>query len=151
MSDETTEGTAARPVLRTLADKVNWLIDQTHPAGRGPCTNAEVAACEHDHGGAVPPRPDRKILSADSHVASLDIDVAYALSKLSTTEYRVDLDGAITILTVYEYNSGFKFGYPGIIRDKRGIPVPKEARQAIRSNDGSPHGPRVCQSRCDGE
>ncbi len=27
MPDETTEGTAARPVLRTLADKVNWLID----------------------------------------------------------------------------------------------------------------------------
>ncbi len=36
--------TAARPVLRTLADKVNWLIGQTRPAGRGPCTNAEVAA-----------------------------------------------------------------------------------------------------------
>ena len=34
------EGT---PVLRTLADKVNWLIDQAHPAGRGPYTNTEVA------------------------------------------------------------------------------------------------------------
>jgi hypothetical protein len=44
MSDETTEGTAASAVLRTLADQVNWLIDQTRPAGREPCTNAEVAA-----------------------------------------------------------------------------------------------------------
>jgi transcriptional regulator with XRE-family HTH domain len=30
--------------LRTLADKVNWLIDRAHPAGRGPYTNAEIAA-----------------------------------------------------------------------------------------------------------
>jgi transcriptional regulator with XRE-family HTH domain len=30
--------------LRTLADKVNWLIDQAHPAGRGPYSNAEIAA-----------------------------------------------------------------------------------------------------------
>lgn len=44
MSDGTTEGTAARPALRTLADKVNWLIDQARPAGRGPSTNAELAA-----------------------------------------------------------------------------------------------------------
>ncbi len=44
MSDETTESTAARPVLRALADKVNWLIDQTRPAGRGPYTKADVAA-----------------------------------------------------------------------------------------------------------
>ena len=34
------EGT---PVLRTLADKVNWLIDRAHPAGRGAYTNNEVA------------------------------------------------------------------------------------------------------------
>ena len=44
MSDETTEGTDAEPTLRTLADKVNWLIDRARPAGRGPCSNAEVAA-----------------------------------------------------------------------------------------------------------
>jgi ESX-1-secreted protein regulator len=44
MSDGTIEGTAAEPTLRTLADKVNWLIDQARPAGRGPLTNAEVAA-----------------------------------------------------------------------------------------------------------
>ena len=31
MTDETTEGTAAKSALRTLADKVNWLIDQTRP------------------------------------------------------------------------------------------------------------------------
>jgi transcriptional regulator with XRE-family HTH domain len=30
--------------LRTLADKVNWLIDRAHPAGRGPYSNAEIAA-----------------------------------------------------------------------------------------------------------
>ncbi len=29
--------------LRTLADKLNWLIDRAHPADRGPYTNAEVA------------------------------------------------------------------------------------------------------------
>ena len=33
----------ARPLRRTLADKVNWLIDRAHPAGRGPYTNNEVA------------------------------------------------------------------------------------------------------------
>jgi transcriptional regulator with XRE-family HTH domain len=30
--------------LHTLADKVNWLIDRAHPAGRGPYSNAEIAA-----------------------------------------------------------------------------------------------------------
>jgi transcriptional regulator with XRE-family HTH domain len=30
--------------LRTLADKVNWLIDRAHPAGRGPYSNMEVCA-----------------------------------------------------------------------------------------------------------
>jgi hypothetical protein len=39
------EGT---PVLRTLADKVNWLIDRAHPAGRGPFSNNEVAALIKD-------------------------------------------------------------------------------------------------------
>jgi ESX-1-secreted protein regulator len=29
---------------RTLADKVNWLIERAHPAGRGPYSNAEVIA-----------------------------------------------------------------------------------------------------------
>ena len=40
---EAAEGAESMPVLRTLADKVNWLIDQAHPAGRGPYTNNEVA------------------------------------------------------------------------------------------------------------
>src|SRR5260370_26967308 len=30
------------PSRRTLADKVNWLIDRAHPAGRGPYSNTEV-------------------------------------------------------------------------------------------------------------
>ena len=44
MSKQTTEDTATEPALRTLADKVNWLIDRARPAGRGPYTNAELAA-----------------------------------------------------------------------------------------------------------
>ena len=34
---------AGEPPLRTLKDKVNWLIDSAHPVGRGPYTNQEVA------------------------------------------------------------------------------------------------------------
>ena len=34
---------SGKPVLRTLADKMNWLIDHAHPAGRGPFSNVEVA------------------------------------------------------------------------------------------------------------
>ncbi len=29
---------------QTLADKINWLIDKAHPAGRGPYSNAEVSS-----------------------------------------------------------------------------------------------------------
>lgn len=43
MPHEATAGEESSPVLRTLADKVNWLIDRAHPAGRGPYTNNEVA------------------------------------------------------------------------------------------------------------
>ena len=43
MPEETTWGTDAEPTLRSLADKVNWLIDTARPAGRGSCSNAEVA------------------------------------------------------------------------------------------------------------
>ena len=39
------------PVLRTLADKVNWLIDRAHPAGRGPFSNNEIAALIRDATG----------------------------------------------------------------------------------------------------
>ena len=43
MSAEAAGSTESTPVLRTLADKVNWLIDRAHPASRGPYTNNEVA------------------------------------------------------------------------------------------------------------
>jgi ESX-1-secreted protein regulator len=42
--DEAAAGEKSGPVLRTLADKVNWLIDRAHPAGRGPYSNNEIAA-----------------------------------------------------------------------------------------------------------
>jgi len=43
MSKETTRRADAEPALRSLADKVNWLIDRARPGGRGSCSNAEVA------------------------------------------------------------------------------------------------------------
>ncbi|MGO9077607.1 MAG: hypothetical protein ACLQDY_00975 [Streptosporangiaceae bacterium] len=42
MTEPARTGDQARPPLRTLADKVNWLISRAHPAGRGPYSNAEV-------------------------------------------------------------------------------------------------------------
>jgi transcriptional regulator with XRE-family HTH domain len=43
-----TEDTATRELadssLETLAMKLDWLIEQAHPAGRGPYSNAEVAS-----------------------------------------------------------------------------------------------------------
>jgi transcriptional regulator with XRE-family HTH domain len=42
--DEVAAGEKSAPALRTLADKVNWLIDRAHPAGRGPFSNNEIAA-----------------------------------------------------------------------------------------------------------
>jgi ESX-1-secreted protein regulator len=44
MADAAAARDPACPPLRTLADKVNWLIDRAHPAGRGPYSNAEVIA-----------------------------------------------------------------------------------------------------------
>ena len=44
MPDEAAAGEKSAPVLRTLADKVNSLIDRAHPAGRGPYSNSETAA-----------------------------------------------------------------------------------------------------------
>jgi hypothetical protein len=44
MPGEAAHGAKSTPPLRTLADKVNWLISTAHPAGRGPNSNAEVAA-----------------------------------------------------------------------------------------------------------
>ena len=43
MPEETPGGAEAEPTLRSLADKVNWLIDAARPADRGPYGNAEVA------------------------------------------------------------------------------------------------------------
>jgi len=43
MPEQTTGSTDAEPALRSLADKVNWLIDRARPAGRGSWSNAEVA------------------------------------------------------------------------------------------------------------
>src|SRR5579864_7319984 len=48
MPDEAMAGGESAPALRTLADKVNWLIDRAHPAGRGPFSNNEVAALIKD-------------------------------------------------------------------------------------------------------
>jgi transcriptional regulator with XRE-family HTH domain len=47
MPGEATSGDARRPALRTLADKVNWLIEHAHPAGRGPYSNNEVCFLIH--------------------------------------------------------------------------------------------------------
>lgn len=44
MPGEAEAGEKSAPALRTLADKVNWLIDGARPPGRGPCTNSEIAA-----------------------------------------------------------------------------------------------------------
>jgi transcriptional regulator with XRE-family HTH domain len=43
MPDEAADSAESTLVPRTLADKLNWLIDRAHPADRGPYTNAEVA------------------------------------------------------------------------------------------------------------
>ena len=43
MPSEAEASAERRPALRTLADKVNWLIERAHPAGRGPYSNNEVA------------------------------------------------------------------------------------------------------------
>jgi transcriptional regulator with XRE-family HTH domain len=43
MSEETTGDADAEPALRSLAGKVNWLIDKARPGGRGSYSNAEVA------------------------------------------------------------------------------------------------------------
>jgi transcriptional regulator with XRE-family HTH domain len=46
MPDEV-QGGAGRTTLKTLADKVNWLIEQAHPADRGPLSNADVCFLIH--------------------------------------------------------------------------------------------------------
>jgi len=44
LSHPATAGEQGEPPPRTLADKVSWLIERAHPAGRGPYSNAEVIA-----------------------------------------------------------------------------------------------------------
>ena len=48
MPDDAAAGENRSPAFRTLADKVNWLIDRAHPAGRGPFSNNEIAALIKD-------------------------------------------------------------------------------------------------------
>jgi hypothetical protein len=43
MPGEAVHGAKRTPPLRTLADRVNWLISTAHPAGRSAYSNAEVA------------------------------------------------------------------------------------------------------------
>ncbi|HEV2377457.1 MAG TPA: hypothetical protein VGS19_35490 [Streptosporangiaceae bacterium] len=43
MAQAATAGDANDQPLRTLAEKVEWLIDRAHPAGRGPYSNVEIA------------------------------------------------------------------------------------------------------------
>jgi ESX-1-secreted protein regulator len=44
MAEAAAAGAAGEPRPRTLAGKVNWLIERAHPAGRGPYSNMEVSA-----------------------------------------------------------------------------------------------------------
>jgi transcriptional regulator with XRE-family HTH domain len=44
MANTAAAGDSGDPAPQTLADKVNWLIDNAHPVGRGPYSNAEVTA-----------------------------------------------------------------------------------------------------------
>ena len=42
MADEAMPAGTGKVPLKTLADKVNWVLDQAHPAGRGRFSDAEV-------------------------------------------------------------------------------------------------------------
>lgn len=42
MTEEAGPADAAREPLKTLADKVNWILDKAHPVGRGRFSDAEV-------------------------------------------------------------------------------------------------------------
>jgi hypothetical protein len=89
-------------------------------------------------------------LSADSHIAALDLEIKYALSKSSTTEYRVDLDGAITVLTIDDRPTRTtRFGRPGSIT--KGVNFPAELSRFIISHRGSPNGPIVNVSPADNQ
>jgi ESX-1-secreted protein regulator len=47
MADEAAPGDEGNPELRTLADKLNWLIEHAHPAGRRPYSIGEVCFLIH--------------------------------------------------------------------------------------------------------
>jgi transcriptional regulator with XRE-family HTH domain len=47
MAGEATSGAPGQPVLRTLADKVNWLIEHAHPAERRSLSNNDVSFLIH--------------------------------------------------------------------------------------------------------
>jgi ESX-1-secreted protein regulator len=47
VSDGTADKPPERAHPRSLAEKVNWLIEHAHPAGRGPYSNAEIVALIH--------------------------------------------------------------------------------------------------------
>ena len=40
MTDEAAPADAGKEPLETLADKVNWVLDKAHPAGRGRFSDA---------------------------------------------------------------------------------------------------------------
>jgi transcriptional regulator with XRE-family HTH domain len=42
MTDEARPGGADKEPLKTLADKVNWVLDKAHPPGRGRFSDAQV-------------------------------------------------------------------------------------------------------------
>lgn len=42
MADEAAPAEAGKVSLKTLANKVNWVLDKAHPAGRGRFSDAEV-------------------------------------------------------------------------------------------------------------
>jgi ESX-1-secreted protein regulator len=42
MADEAAPADPGKVPLKTLADKVNWVLDKAHPAGRGRFSDAEV-------------------------------------------------------------------------------------------------------------
>lgn len=44
MTNEATSGQPAPDKPRTLAEKVNWVIEHAHPAGWAPYSNAEIVA-----------------------------------------------------------------------------------------------------------
>ena len=48
MAGEAAPGDADSPELRTLADKISWLIEHAYPAGRGPYSIAEVCFLIHE-------------------------------------------------------------------------------------------------------